>query len=135
MKDRATFLDHLAGSCNVTAAAKAAGVSTESAYALRRREEAFAAEWHAALLAGYAVLETALLGHALGRSDDGTVAMPFGKLDFEAGLRLLAQHRATLTGKAYRGGPPLKRATRQETDMAILKKIEMIERARKAGVA
>jgi hypothetical protein len=87
------------------------------------------------------VLETRLVGLALAPMlpdearprtfDNG----PHGRIDTDLGLRMLTQHRGAMAGKVRGGGPPLKQATREETDEAILKKIEMIERARKAGAA
>ena len=50
--DRAvTFIVTLAASRNVTLAARAAGMSRKSAYALRGRDSVFAAAWNAALSA------------------------------------------------------------------------------------
>ena len=47
-----TFVVTLAASFNVTLAAARAGMSRKSAYALRRRDPAFAAAWDEALRAG-----------------------------------------------------------------------------------
>ncbi len=64
-KKKAAFLDHLAATCNVKESAAAIGVDPGSVYALRRHDAAFLADWHDALEAGYAMLETQLIGHAL----------------------------------------------------------------------
>jgi hypothetical protein len=42
---RQVFLDHLAGCCNVTASAMAAGVGVSTVYDARRREPDFAEQW------------------------------------------------------------------------------------------
>ena len=47
-----TFIVTLAAGRSVTLAARAAGMSRKSAYALRGRDPAFAAAWNAAILAG-----------------------------------------------------------------------------------
>lgn len=134
-KKRSAFLDHLAGSCNVRESAEAAGVSATSAYALRRKDADFADQWHEALLAGYEVLETAMVGHALSGGDAGrTIVDGAGKMiDVDTGLRLLSAHRNGLNGK-WRGGPKLKRASEEETNTALTKKLDAIEkRMREAG--
>jgi hypothetical protein len=62
------FLDHLARHANVRAAAKACGLSRQSAYKLRRRDPRFARAWDEALAAfrqaGEAELAR-LVGHLL----------------------------------------------------------------------
>ena len=50
------FLGHLAATCNVTAAAEAAGFSTTAIYTRRMKEPGFAERWEAALKQGYARL-------------------------------------------------------------------------------
>jgi hypothetical protein len=122
---RAAFLDRLAETCNVQLASAAAGVRKEAVYALRRRDSEFEAAWKEALAQGYDVLETRLVGHALNGPD------PDEPLDVELAIRLLTRHGNALAGRVPRTGSPPRRATREETDAAILKKIEMIERARK----
>jgi hypothetical protein len=122
------FLDRLAETCNVKESAEAIGVRAESVYLLRRKEEPFRAEWKVSLEAGYELLETRLVARALAQdSEDG--------LDVELAIRLLTRHGNALKGKVPLTGKPPSRATREDTDAAILKKIEMLDRARKAGVA
>ena len=136
---RETFFDTLAETCNIMASAEAAGVKSQSVYELRRKDAAFAEAWREALVCGYEVLETRLVGLAIELATIGGVPEldngPHGRIDTDLALRMLTQHRNALAGKVRGGAPPLKHATREETDAAILKKIEMIERARKAGVA
>ena len=65
VRKRARFLNHLAATCNVKAAARAAEVASISVYRARRRDPAFARAWQLALAEGYARLEEALLAKAL----------------------------------------------------------------------
>ena len=59
------FLATLAETCNVTAAAEAAGVSVSSAYARRKKVAAFRAGWAEAIAEGYQRLELVMLERAL----------------------------------------------------------------------
>jgi hypothetical protein len=128
---RAAFLDHLAGSCNVRESAAAAGVTPVSIYELRRKDARFAAEWHEALLAGYQLLETELVGYALaGGNAAQEIAGATRRIDVDIALKLLGQHRTGLLGQR-RPKPLTKRATSEETDRAILKKLDALDRARK----
>ena len=54
------FLAHLAQTSNVSASAKAAGVTTSPVYDLRKKSEQFCAKWLAALSEGYAKRLSAL---------------------------------------------------------------------------
>jgi phage terminase small subunit len=63
---RARFLDLLAATANASYSARDVGMSAWSAFALRRRDPAFAAMWQAALDTAYVVLETKLLERAIG---------------------------------------------------------------------
>lgn len=131
---REDFLNHLAATCSVKLSCEAVGMGIPGAYALRRRDAAFAAQWRAALLTGYDRLEAALLEHAtraLTLIELGEVPeMPF---DPEAALRIIGMY-ATRLAKTERGsgGPPVKRATPQETDAAILKQLAALDRRIKA---
>lgn len=59
------FLDALCDTCNVRAAAAAAGMSKSSAYAHRRRWPAFALLWDEAVEVGSVVIEAALIAGAI----------------------------------------------------------------------
>ncbi len=130
-KKKAAFLDHLAATCNVKESAAAIGVDPGSVYALRRHDAAFLADWHDALEAGYAMLETQLIGHALaggGRSIINGATDLTGPIDVDLALRLLAAHKSRPADRPRRGGPPLLRARSDETDAAILKKLRAMEK-------
>ena len=63
---RAAFLEHLAGTCNVAASARAVGMAPRGAHALKARDAVFAADWAGAIEAAYETLEVRLLAYALG---------------------------------------------------------------------
>jgi len=86
---REGFLEALAETSSVIAAAAAAQVVRQDAYRLRRTDPEFAAGWLAALHEGYDHLEMELLGYL--RNPTGR-----RKMDVAAALRLLAAHRATV---------------------------------------
>lgn len=130
-KKKAAFLDHLAATCNVKAAAAVIGVDPASVYALRRHDLDFAAAWHDALEAGYAMLETQLVGHALSGGgarliDNGATDLT-GPIDVDLALRLLAAHKTRAADRPRRGGPPRQLASPDDTDAAILKKLRSME--------
>ncbi len=135
---RTRFLNHLAATSNVEASVAVVGMSTAGAYMLRRRDPAFAAQWHAAVLAGYDRLEAALLEHATRAltaiEHDEVPDQPF---DPREALQLLSVHhgrqRATQRGRI--GRPAVKRATPAETDTAILKALAVLDRRLKAKAA
>lgn len=88
---RGLFLDKLAETSNVSEAAKVAGINPGRAYKVRREEDAFARQWHSALVEGYEHLELDLLARLrAGEAKDGP------KFDNGAALRLLALHRDTM---------------------------------------
>lgn len=143
---RERFLDHLAATCNVRAACAAAGRHHTGAYALRRRDPGFAAQWHAALESGYDTLEAAILEQTLAPLQPETVSggaeedadagppLPGADFDIDRALKLLAMHRARegrATRPARTGGPRPRRATEEETNAAILKQIDLIEARRR----
>ena len=94
------FLDALAGSSNVAASARAAGISANAMYRERRRNPGFAARWHEALCEGFARLDAELVSEALiapsGNVTDATLKSRAQK--YRLGLSLLAAHRAAVRG-------------------------------------
>ena len=63
-KRRTRFLEHLAESCNVSAAARVAGMDRSSAYDLKDKDPSFARGWRGALLQAHEALEWQLLESA-----------------------------------------------------------------------
>lgn len=135
---RAVFLEHLAATCHVTNACRAAGRNVKGLYALRRRDPIFAAQWQAALEMGWDRLEAALLEHAIAPLDAAEpidADTPRAAFDPTLAMKLLALHR-TRDGRGGRaaktGGAPPGRATEAETDAAILAALARID-ARQGG--
>ncbi|MCB2088524.1 MAG: hypothetical protein R3E18_07080 [Sphingomonadaceae bacterium] len=106
---RSYFLQALAATSNVSAAAEEAGVSISRAYKARREHPDFARQWREALLEGYEHLEMEVLGYL--RDPD-----PKRKMDVANALRLLAAHRETVAKeRAYR---------EEEDEQAVLESID-----------
>lgn len=139
---RQRFLQALAETCNVQAAARAADVGAGTAYHMRLRDGEFAQLWAAAMETGYVRLEAALLERALGAPQPGNPVldeiMPRenaepAALDVDLALKLLAR-RADAGVKAPRkGGRPLRQPTPDEIHKALERKITAIERRLEAG--
>lgn len=89
---RTYFLQTLAATSNVSAAAQEAGVSVSRAYKARREHPDFARQWRAALLEGYEHLEMEVLGYLRDPS-------PERKMDVANALRLLAAHKDTIASE------------------------------------
>lgn len=89
------FLEALAETSNVSAAAFKAGTDPSTAYSLRRSDAEFAARWLDALLEGFQHLELEVLGFL--RDPD-----PAHKMDVGSSLRLLAVHRETVAKERAR---------------------------------
>lgn len=125
----AKFLDHLAATCNVTAAAEACGFSGPAIYARRRNDPAFAERWQAALEAGHARIQMLLAQRAIealeGFEPDPDVAVLRPKT-FNEARQLLGHHRDSVEG-----GPRSRRQwarprSLEEVRESILRKLEAI---------
>tara|TARA_E500000305_G_scaffold98858_1_gene90682 strand:- start:131 stop:610 length:480 start_codon:yes stop_codon:yes gene_type:complete len=94
---RGLFLDTLADTSNVSAAARISGANPSRAYKVRREEPEFARQWAEALLEGYEHLEMETL-HRLrfGTGPDDP------KFDIANALRLLAAHKETVAREKAR---------------------------------
>jgi hypothetical protein len=86
---RESFLEALAETSSVVAAAAVARVTPQNAYRFRRTDPEFAARWLAALHEGYDHLELEVIGYLRDPA-------PTRKMDVNGALRLLAAHRATV---------------------------------------
>lgn len=102
---RALFLAALTETANVRRSAKTAGMSLAAAYALKRRDPAFARAWKEALEIGYNEVEMALLRESLNGSERvETVQEGVNKtlkyiktvrsFNFSVAVRLFMAHRA-----------------------------------------
>jgi len=131
----ATFLDHLAVSCNVAWSAAEAGFSTQTVYSHRRTDPDFARRWDEALDDGYVRLQTELLGTAIGyverlRSDP---ELPLKHMSVREAITLMNRHGGD---RAARGGRFRARPRSfDEVRDSILDKLEAIEAARRAEAA
>lgn len=127
---RQRFLDALAMTCNVRHAAAHAGVDASTVYFHRNRDETFAEQWRAALAVGYDQLEALVLEHggagiALeppdpARAEAQGMAPAF---DFDKAIKALQQHRRAREGGRYVRSAARQRATREETNAALMKAI------------
>lgn len=138
------FLVRLAESCNMSLAARQAGVSTSMIYRLRARDAAFAAAWQDAIEGGYQRLELGLIEAALARvgkgvedaapddADPDARAPVIEPMTMEQAIQLLGRYRATVrSGKAQSSRRGAARApTSEETDEAILKRLAILRRQR-----
>ena len=102
---QARFLAELAATANVSASARAAGMSEASVYRLRRRSAAFCDAWAVALREGYDRLEMMLLDRAMngvvkpvwhGGKQVGSITEYSDRL----ALTLISAHRAAVRGGA-----------------------------------
>lgn len=127
---RQGFLDHLAATGNVGQSAAAIGVDPRSIYNLRRRDPQFAAGWGEALALGYQMIETRLIGHVLGGGGacDPVTGEELPPINAELALRMLATERNRQAGAPYKGGPKLRRASEEETNAALMKKLDAVEK-------
>lgn len=124
---RERFLDHLAATCNVTAAVEAVGLSITTVYALRRRDPAFAEQWRMALLAGYDRLEEMLLRKAIAALEGVEAGDPdkvvAGPMTVEQAIRLL--NRNSALAKPSRQRPTsFSRASEAQTNALLIQRIK-----------
>ena len=89
LSKRARFLEVLAETSSIVLSAQRAGLPLREMHKLRRKDADFAAEWRAALMEGYDMLEMELLGHLRN-------PIPARKMDVGSAMRLLAAHRDTV---------------------------------------
>ena len=124
------FLEELAQSSNVAAAAAVSGLSTGQVYTLRRSNPDFARRWYAALAEGYDNLEMELLARLRdGRLEDRDSEGTPRKFDFATALRCLTAHRDNVAREKGR------RTLREEvaTIEAINTKIDELRARAKEG--
>lgn len=119
---RKRFLETLASTSNVSAAAKAARVGIARAYRTRREEPDFAQGWRAAIAEGYVNLELEVIR----RLREGDLKTDKGdKFDFANAIRLIAANRAA-AGRTGAGGG--RNVSIAEVRASIDRKIEALQR-------
>jgi hypothetical protein len=118
---RRQFLETLATTSNVTAAAQVAKVSLPRAYQTRRDDPDFARAWQAAVADGYLNLELEVIR----RLREGDLKTANGdKFDFANAIRLIAAQR----GKDGRPQSEVRNVSIAEVRASIERKIEEAER-------
>lgn len=123
------FVAALAETCNVTAAAAAAGISHSAVYARRLRDAEFRASWAVALREGYARLELMLLERAMNGTVK-TVERSGGGVDRTTeypnamAMRLLHLHRSSAAAAEAEPAPEDIEAVRER----ILRKLAAVKR-------
>lgn len=136
---RQVFLDHLAGCCNVTRAAAAAGVSAVTVNYHRRRDPAFEQACKEALGAGYLALEAMMMERAARgggyEPGEGADAVP-GPESLDVGLgqflmTLRAREMGRRTGDTSGHRP--KRVTEKELNESILAKLALLDTSLRSG--
>ena len=134
---RQIVLDHLAGCANLTRAAKAAGVSTETVNYHRRRDPVFAQQCAEAIEAAYVALEALTIDEAAhgGHYVPGETRVPGPEtIDPDVAIHLLRLRRRPLGQRTGEGGHKPKRASEKELKEAILAKLDLLAaRLRKKG--
>lgn len=131
---RAIFLEHLAATCNVQAAAAAAEVAVSTVYANRMRDAEFRADWQAALEQGYARLEAALIERAARGAEraeikgDKIVEGPDApeEIDWEKGMELLRHHQRGLAGYNVPGRVVPKRVEIEQVTAKLIRKLKAL---------
>lgn len=92
------FLAHLAATSNVSASARKAGISTSTAYEMRRSNPDFNHKWQQALIEGYEHLEMELLYRLrIGESKPAAATKRATRsFDNSTAFRLLSAHREVI---------------------------------------
>lgn len=128
------FLEALAATSNVTAAAAQAGIETGAIYRLRRSDPDFARSWYAALAEGYDNLEMELLQHLRG-GEGAEGSAKNKKFDTATALRCLTSHRETVAREKGRRSLEGEVATIAAINAKIDAGDKAIAKARKDGRA
>ena len=139
------FLGELGATCNVSASARAAGLSPKGVYARRRKWPAFASAWDEALTLGFVRLEAKLVRQATNglRPPDGdAVAARIAEADDDAAImdtslaiNLLKQHEAAVRGTPgrRRGAAQAQEPRIEDVRDRIVAKLDALKRARERG--
>lgn len=133
---RILFLDTFAATCNTAFAVRKCGMNESGLRALRRRDPHFAVLYEEALQEGYQRLEAELLARALGQQigDENPAAEELGQtepppFDPAMALKVLQLRNAEATARSNdRRGRVFVRATQEETDAALMKKLDAVAR-------
>ena len=127
----AKFLEVLAASANVSAAAEAAGFSTPAIYKRRLNDVGFALRWGQAMELGYTRLECLALAAGTSALEGVPLAAdhPMPAVTMADVLNLLRLHRAQVRGGAeQRYGWRRQEPEIEEVRAEVLRKVEAMER-------
>jgi hypothetical protein len=130
------FLEHLAASCNVAAAAAAAGVTVQCVYARRMRDAAFREAWGRALEQGYARLEAMLLEEAMRAEPiavEGDLVLPDKPFDRDLALHLLREHGRRRGAGPGTGTTPPRPAEWSEVEAYWIKRLQALKQRMARG--
>lgn len=133
----ARFLAVLSQTCNVKEACRAVGLSQASAYEHRRRWREFGDRWASAITFGYDTLSMALAASARAMlGDDSVVPDPqLGPITVDQAIQALWLHRARVCGVGRPPGHYPKVRDDGEITRVVLRKIEVLKRAKAAKAA
>ena len=136
-KVEAAFLAELTATANVSAAARAAGVTLQCVYMRRKLWPAFKAEWDAAVAEGFARIETLLVCAATTTLEPEPLpdrAWEGPEMSVEQALKIWLTHRAGGPGarKQRLGGVARREPDIEEVRQEILRKVAAIKRLRMA---
>lgn len=127
------FLEYLAASANVRAAAAEAGFSARAAYYRRLNNPGFAQRWQAALETGVARLEM-LLVHSAGATLEGLPLdgdHPIPRMNISDVMNVLKLHRAAVHGgKPQRYGWRMELPPIEQVQEEILRKLAALRKGR-----
>lgn len=125
------FLDHFAGTCNLTAAAEAAGVSESTVFKHLARDEELAARFREALAIGHARLEADVLQRRLEGQKRLKAIEPTGEPEpeFDRAMKLLQRwdRKDGTLGRRSVGHGHVRRWTFDEAIKLLARKLEHLE--------
>lgn len=135
---RNAFLDHLAATANVERSCAAVGRDPSGVFKLRRRDPDFAEQWDRALDTSRARLHGMLIERSMGGpaagaqeeappEDDPPPPDP-RSMDSRLAITVLKLHLETPSEKRWGGGARPRRATRESTDEAIVRKLRALRK-------
>lgn len=139
-KLKAEFLEHFAASCNIAAAAEAAGVGRSTVNKHLIEDGEFRERFEEALRLGYVQLEAETVRarlEAMRRRPrlKGDREGPADEQDFDRALQLLREHKRGRGGGALRPGRTPARASVAEVCKALAKRLKAFDARVKAGTA
>jgi hypothetical protein len=134
-KVEAAFLAELTATANVSAAARAAGVTLQCVYMRRKHYPAFKAEWDAAVAEGFARIETLVVCAATTTLEPEPLpdrAWEEPRMTMDQALKVWLTHRAGGPGARKRrlGGVARREPDIEEVRQEIMRKVAAIRRAR-----